>query len=144
MAYIEPPKLRRVDDSVSIDVLKECEALQRKKSADYQAVNSSVRQIDYYPRGIDTILDIILAKYLRMRSIADKSRDSAISPNNESLEDSAMDMINYASFLVAYLRKQMPGQTNDRDAFNRSTLNSAILKKQDVDWRSEETCAQVY
>jgi hypothetical protein len=40
-------------------------------------------------------------------------------PNFESVEDSALDMINYASFVVAYIRGQVPGQKPDRDIFNK-------------------------
>ena len=43
-------------------------------------------------------------------------------PNYESVEDSAIDLINYASFLVAYMRKEIPGQDKDNDIFNRKPV----------------------
>ena len=39
--------------------------------------------------------------------------------NFESVEDSAIDMINYASFLVAYMRGDIDGQEPNKDIFNR-------------------------
>jgi hypothetical protein len=45
--------------------------------------------------------------------------DPNYNPNFESLEDSAKDLINYASFFVAYLRGKVEGQRDDRDFLNR-------------------------
>jgi hypothetical protein len=39
--------------------------------------------------------------------------------NYESLEDSAIDAINYLSFFVEYSRKKMDGQDTKRNMFNR-------------------------
>lgn len=103
----------------SIKILNECIELQIKKGADYQADASSVKQADYYPRGVATILDIILAKYLRLKSVIEKYEACGGSPNNESIEDSAKDLINYASFLAAYCRCGISGQDLDRDILNR-------------------------
>lgn len=107
-------------DKESINVLQECADLQLKKSNDYQNPNSRIRQADYYPRGISSILDIIHAKTLRMQSVLEAmENDSSYEPNFESLEDSGKDLINYASFLVAYMRGGIDGQDPDRDFLNR-------------------------
>ena len=107
----------------SIVVLNECIELQTRKSNDYQNPNSIVRQADYYPQGVATILDIIHAKNLRMRSVLEAmQRDPNYKPNFESLEDSAKDAINYCSFLVAYLRGAIDGQSEDRDFLNRKII----------------------
>jgi hypothetical protein len=45
--------------------------------------------------------------------------DKDYNPNFESLEDSAKDLINYSSFIVAYIRGEVEGQSNDRDFLNR-------------------------
>lgn len=103
----------------SVKILNECIELQTKKGADYQSENSSVKQADYYPRGALTILDIILAKYLRLKSVVEKYEADGGSPNNESIEDSAKDLINYASFLAAYCRGGIDGQNPERDILNR-------------------------
>lgn len=104
----------------SIKVLQECAELQTKKSNDYQNPNSTIRQADYYPRGIASILDVIHAKTLRMRSVLEAmERDPNYQPNFESLEDSGKDLINYASFLVSYLRGGIDGQDVTRDFLNR-------------------------
>ena len=104
----------------SIQVLEECAALQLKKSNDYQNPNSTIRQADYYPHGVSTILDIIHAKVLRMRSVLEAmENDPNYQPNFESLEDSGKDLINYSSFMVAYCRGGIDGQDPNRDFLNR-------------------------
>lgn len=104
----------------SLKVLQECAELQTKKSNDYQNPNSRVRQADYYPAGVATILDIIVSKGLRIRSVLDAmDRDPNYKPNFESIEDSGKDLINYASFLVAYVRGGIDGQDKSRDFLNR-------------------------
>ena len=95
---------------VSVDVLQECLQLQLKKANDYQNPNSTVQQADYYPNGIITIHDIMHAKMLRMKSVMDAMQSDDYTPNFESLEDSAKDLINYSSFFVAYCRQGIKGQ----------------------------------
>lgn len=89
--------------------------LRRRKSADYQNPSSTVRQADYYDQGILTINSIIRAKMLRVQSLL----EAKTKPKNESLEDSYKDIMNYASFAVAWLRGGIDGQLIDRDMFNR-------------------------
>lgn len=108
------------EEKESIRVLNECYQLQLKKSKDYQNPNSRIRQADYYPRGIASILDIIYAKTLRMYSVIEAmENDPSYEPNFESIEDSGKDLINYASFLVAYCRRGIDGQDPDKDFLNR-------------------------
>lgn len=108
------------DERESIKVLHECIELQKRKANDYQNPKSKIRQADYYPNGIATILDIIHAKKLRMESvIAAMRNDVNYKPNFESLEDSAKDSINYFSFIVSYCRRKMDGQIASRDFLNR-------------------------
>jgi hypothetical protein len=104
----------------SVEVLRECIDLQNKKANDYQNPNSTIKQADYYPSGCLTILEIIQAKVLRMRSVMEAMQhDPNYKPNFESLEDSAKDLINYASFYVSYSRGKVDGQEADRDFLNR-------------------------
>jgi len=104
----------------SIKVLEECAELQAKKSTDYQNPNSRIKQADYYPRGIASILDIIYAKTLRMYSVVEAMEsDPNYKQNFESVEDSGKDLINYASFLVSYMRNGIDGQDPERDFLNR-------------------------
>lgn len=104
----------------SLRVLQECAELQAKKSNDYQNPNSRIRQADYYPRGVATILDVIHAKVLRAQSVLEAmENDPAYSPNFESLEDSFKDLINYGSFAVSFCRGKMEGQDPARDFLNR-------------------------
>lgn len=104
----------------SLRVLQECAELQTKKSNDYQNPNSRIVQADYYPRGVNSILDVIHGKVLRAQSVIEAmENDPNYSPNFESLEDSFKDMINYASFAVAYCRGKIQGQDPARDFLNR-------------------------
>lgn len=104
----------------SLKVLQECAEVQQKKSRDYQNENSRVRQADYYPRGVASLMDLINAKTLRMWSVIEAmEHDPDYEPNFESLEDSAKDLINYASFVVAWCRKGIDGQDPSRDFLNR-------------------------
>lgn len=100
------------EDRESIRVLGECAKLQAGKSEDYQNAKSTVTQAMYYPRGIETINDIIWAKMLRIRSLVEKhvQDPNSAAPNFEGIEDSYKDMINYASFAVAWCRGKVPGQ----------------------------------
>ena len=102
----------------SAQILLEAADIQEKKGQDYNNDVSRVSQADYYEHGVWTILDIIKAKYLRMVSVLE-TQEAGGNPNYESVEDSALDMINYASFVVAYMRGQIPGQSPDRDIFNK-------------------------
>ena len=109
----------------SLKVLQVCAELQAKKSNDYQNPNSRIKQADYYPRGVASILDIIHAKTLRMFSVLEAMEsDPDYNPNFESLEDSGKDLINYASFMVAYMRGGIDGQSEDNDFLNRNKNES--------------------
>lgn len=102
----------------SANVLFEAAELQERKGQDYQNPLSRVRQADHYPRGVYTILDTVNGKLLRMYSVLE-TMEAGGKINFESVEDSAIDAINYLSFIVAYLRGEIDGQTPDKDIFNR-------------------------
>lgn len=104
----------------SIKVLQECAEIQDKKSRDYQNPNSRIRQADYYPRGILSIMELINTKTIRLWSVLEAmENDPNYEPNFESIEDSLKDLINYSSFAVAYSRGKIDGQTEDQDFLNR-------------------------
>jgi hypothetical protein len=112
-----------MEEKESIKILDECKALQIKKSNDYQNPHSRIRQADYYPRGVATILDIIQAKVLRMYSVIEAmENDPGYVPNFESFEDSCKDLINYSSFAAAYSRGKVDGQSKDKDFLNRNIV----------------------
>jgi hypothetical protein len=113
----------RMVEKESIKILDECKALQIKKSNDYQNPHSRIRQADYYPRGVATILDIIQAKVLRMYSVIEAmENDPSYVPNFESFEDSCKDLINYSSFAAAYSRGKVDGQSTNKDFLNRAVV----------------------
>lgn len=110
-----------IRESEPTKILHECIDLIIKKSNDYQNPNSRIRQANYYPRGVASILDIIQAKVLRMYSVIEAmENDPEYQPNFESIEISAVDTINYCSFLVAYARGKVDGQEANKDLLNRS------------------------
>tara|TARA_B100001173_G_C15859427_1_gene492299 strand:+ start:314 stop:658 length:345 start_codon:yes stop_codon:yes gene_type:complete len=103
-----------------LEVLKKAAEIVNKKGNDYQNPNSRVRQADYYPRGCSTILDIMFGKILRMQSLLEAyEADPVHEANYESLEDSAIDLINYSAFFAAYLTGDIDGQDPNRDFLNR-------------------------
>lgn len=109
-------------ERASVGILQEAIEIQIKKGQDYNNAASRVTQADYYPNGVYSILDICQAKVLRMYSVLDTMQAGG-TPNFESIEDSAIDLINYASFVAAYVRHQVPGQKPDRDIFNKQIAN---------------------
>jgi hypothetical protein len=102
----------------SANILLEAAEIQNKKSQDYQNPLSRVRQADHYPRGVYTILDTVNGKLLRMYSVLETMEQGG-KVNFESVEDSALDAINYLSFIVAYMRGEIDGQAEGKDIFNR-------------------------
>jgi adenine-specific DNA methylase len=104
----------------SLKFLQRCAEIQVKKSNDYQNPNSRVKQADYYPRGCATLLDTMYAKVLRMQSVLEAmEHDPDYEQNFESLEDSCVDLANYASFFAAYMNQGIEGQDGTRDMLNR-------------------------
>ena len=109
----------------SLEVLKRAAEVQTKKSDDYQNPKSRIKQAMYYPRGCATILATRAAKVLRMQSVMEAMElDPSYEPNFESLEDSCVDLINYASFFASYMQGKMEGQTPDRDFLNRPKIGT--------------------
>lgn len=109
----------------SLKVLQKAAEIQTKKGNDYQNPNSRIRQAMYYPRGCATILDTMAAKVLRMQSVLEAMEsDPNYSQNFESLEDSCIDLINYATFFASYMNGEMDGQSPDRDLINRPKVKN--------------------
>jgi hypothetical protein len=126
----------------SANILLEAADVQERKGQDYNNAVSSVEQADYYPRGVTSILDIINAKYLRMVSVLETMQNGG-KANFESVEDSAIDMINYASFIVAYMRGQVPGQKPGYDIFNRKSDGNQMLLPLDFKLKDNDPRAGV-
>jgi hypothetical protein len=104
-----------------LEILKQSMEIYERKSMDYQNPNSTVKQADYYPRGIETLYDIMWCKMLRIRSLMEhmKSQEESCSPQFESIQDSCIDLINYSSFLASYMSRGITGQDPNRDFFNQ-------------------------
>lgn len=108
----------------SVKYLDKAAEIQVRKSQDYQNPNSTVQQADHYPRGVWTIYDMVHQKLIRVKSLLEAMESlpeshQTFTPKFESVEDSVVDAINYLSFLATYLNKEMDGQSDSRDIFNR-------------------------
>lgn len=116
----------------SANVLLEAAEIQNRKGKDYNGSETSVQQADYYTYGVYSLLDTVHAKYLRMMSVLEQMEKGG-KENFESVEDSAIDLINYASFIVAYVRGEVPGQDGTKDIFGKkvteNTPEATIPKK---------------
>lgn len=110
----------------SANILLEAAEIQEKKGQDYNNSISRVQQADYYVHGVWSIMDTIHGKYLRMVSVLE-TMEAGGKVNYESVEDSALDLINYTSFLAAYMRGEVPGQRPDRDIFNKPNDSTSPL-----------------
>lgn len=122
-------------EKASVSVLRECIELQLAKSKDYQNDASTVVQSDYYPRGVDSIYDMLNTKMLRIRSLLDAARAApGTTPKFESLRDTAKDLINYASFFAAWLDQGIEGQERQTgvDMFNRKVQGVPLMQKTNI------------
>ena len=125
-------------DKESIKIINEAVALQLRKSDDYQNDKSRIKQADYYPRGVLTILDIVYAKVLRMYSVIEAmENDPDYEQNFESIEDSCKDLINYASFIGAYTRGGIDGQDPNKDFLNREKMATFETSQSLFDLKAE-------
>ena len=84
-------------------ILQECLELRQRKAKDYMAGNKSMA--DYYPFGSKSYLTMLNTKMQRLFAL-EASADLGNIPNFESMSDTLVDLINYASFFAAYLKNQ--------------------------------------
>jgi hypothetical protein len=115
-AYVENQIMK--SDTTSINVLKECIEIQKRKTADYQAIESDVTQADYYPNGISDIIYMLHLKMTRVRSLVQKMIRGG-KPENESIADTMRDSINYATFAISWIQGKLEGQNPKHDIFNQ-------------------------
>lgn len=116
------------NDRPSVAILEQAIELQRKKGRDYNNALSSVEQADYYEHGVWTLLDVIKTKYLRIKSVLETIEQGG-EPEFESVQDSCLDLINYASFLACYMNGDVPGQKPDKTIFNKKEPYELIPSK---------------
>lgn len=90
MLQAEDPLLR---------ILGSVMTLQRKKAADYNA--SSIARDDYWIFGPKSFVQMLWTKVLRLRSLVLDDR----APQNESIEDTAKDLIVYSLFMIEWLER---------------------------------------
>ena len=83
----------------AVEILKDAAALKERKSKDYQGGKWS--EEDYFPYGNLSFNHMLWTKMLRIMNVSEKT-----DTNFESLEDSLIDMVNYAAMYAAYVHNQ--------------------------------------
>ena len=87
---------RKPNPVTAIQILRDAAALKEEKSKDYQGGVWS--EEDYFPFGHQSYIHMLWTKMLRIRNVAEKN-----GVNFESLEDSLLDIINYAAMYAAWV-----------------------------------------
>lgn len=83
-------------------VFKEVTEIAIKKSQDYNNGNSQpTSRAAYFPFGLLSYAQMLHTKSQRLNSLAQQDK----APNNESVRDTLLDMINYATFAVEAIDK---------------------------------------
>lgn len=83
-------------------VFKEVTQIAIKKSQDYNnGSNKPQSRASYFPFGLLSYAQMLHTKTQRLNSLAQQSKK----PNNESIRDTLLDLINYASFAVEAIDK---------------------------------------
>lgn len=89
----ETIKLLAASKDPYLRVLAGIALLRAKKSADYN--DHGVALEDYFPFGFISYVQMIWVKVLRVRSLVNED-----AVNNESVDDSLRDLVNYAIFAL--------------------------------------------
>lgn len=79
-----------------IEIIEDAKALKIKKMKDYNS--GKIHRFKYALHGDITFIDELYKKVLRLKSL----NDSKTKPNNESVTDTLIDIINYAGDYYAY------------------------------------------
>ena len=83
-------------------VFKEVTKIAIKKSEDYNNGNGQpASRAQYFPFGLLSYAQMLHTKSQRLNSLAQQDK----TPNNESIRDTLLDMINYATFAVEAIDK---------------------------------------
>lgn len=83
-------------------VFKEVTKIAIKKSEDYNSGNGQpASRAQYFPFGLLSYAQMLHTKSQRLNSLAQQDK----TPNNESIRDTLLDMINYAAFAVEAIDK---------------------------------------
>lgn len=97
MEYVR--QIAEQDGDVLLGVYAEAYLLQAKKARDYQG--GGVSRDAYFPFGLKSYVHMLVTKALRLVSLANQDTQ----PVHESIEDSGIDLINYAAFMVERQRR---------------------------------------
>ena len=87
-----------MNNDISTAFIKAAE-VRKNKQKDYCGI------IDYFPFGDKSYVQMIHVKTKRLVSLV----DTEVIPENESLEDNLIDLINYASYYWEWLKGELHG-----------------------------------
>jgi hypothetical protein len=79
---------------------QESSELRKKKGEDYRS--GGVVMKDYFPFGMQSYFTMINTKNLRLKSLLTSGKD----PNNESIRDTLLDLMNYSCFAIEAIDKK--------------------------------------
>ena len=92
------------DPCVISSAFMKAHGLRVSKGNDYG--NQTQKELfDYFPFGHMSFAQMIHVKAKRIVSLADKER-MGIEPNHESIKDSVLDILNYASYYYEWLESE--------------------------------------
>lgn len=92
-----------------LDALKIANNIKISKAKDYEG-GENIKNEDYFLYGEKSIMGEIWKKTLRLRNLIDTRTED--NPQHETLDDTILDLINYAADFYAY-RKMKRGKDND-------------------------------
>lgn len=97
-----PPNMEQftydAEHQIYVSPLERAYLVRKRKEADYQ--RSGVSKRDYFPFGMLSHVQMLNLKTTRLRSLVQSDGE----PNNESIEDTLVDLINYACFALEDLK----------------------------------------
>lgn len=84
---------------IHVSAIEKAYMIRKKKEGDYQ--RSTITKADYFPFGMVSHVQMLNLKVVRLRSLVSDSK----TPNNESMEDTLLDLINYACFAYDHIQE---------------------------------------
>lgn len=92
-----------------LEALKLANDIKIKKAKDYEG-GENIKNEDYFLYGEKSIMSEIWKKTLRLRNLIDTRTED--NPQNETFDDTLLDLINYVADFYAY-RKMKRGKNDD-------------------------------
>lgn len=102
----------------AISFLQEAQTTMLKKADDYNFPGSRVKTADYYPRGLDDLEHMLNVKFLRIKSLVDKTK-AGVATNFEDIRQNLLDLCVFSALMAEFSEGKMDGQDPNKDLFGR-------------------------